>query len=92
MYSNEDIKTKVFNGIFLKAALLILKNSFHPEKLIGWEFPIRLFLLTKIEEERVKWWQSHHLPVVAIGFIPYIYHDASFSHGRPQQDYPEVGE
>ena len=34
MYSNEDIKNKVFKGIFLKAALLILKNSFNPEKLI----------------------------------------------------------
>jgi predicted transposase/invertase (TIGR01784 family) len=33
-YSNEDIKNKVFKGIFLKAALLILKNSFHPEQLI----------------------------------------------------------
>jgi hypothetical protein len=34
MYSNEEIKNKVFKGIFLKAALLILKNSSHPEKLI----------------------------------------------------------
>ena len=34
MYSNEDIKNKVFKGVFLQAALLILKNSFYPEKLI----------------------------------------------------------
>jgi hypothetical protein len=41
-----------------------------------------------VKKERVKWWQSHHLPVVAIGLIPYIYRRAAFPPGRPQQDIP----
>ena len=34
MYSNEEIKNKVFKRILLKTALIILKNSYSPDKLI----------------------------------------------------------